>query len=160
MLILVYLCKWGPCAAMLIAVPVSVHSLCNYDWTALTVTTWTNVFRDQKRPDSSSWVMTFHPPVCPANERGFMSSAACRRPTGSLLSSTSGEKKKEKQTFFLSVVWEWTKWISLFHHRRENASSVFALMWLIQWKFDMINSSVMMSWRWPQKLHTSRARAL
>lgn len=85
---------------MLITAPVTVYSLCNYDWMTLTVTTWTNVSRDQRRPDSSSWVMTFHPPVCPLNERGFMSSAACRRPTGSLLSSTSGGKKRKSKPFF------------------------------------------------------------
>lgn len=99
-LILVKPCKWGPFAAMLITAPVSVHSLCNYDWTTLLVTTWTNVFRDQRRLDSSSWVMTFHPPVCPANERGFMSSAACRRPMGSLLLSTDGKKKRKSKPFF------------------------------------------------------------
>lgn len=136
-----------------------IRSHSNYEGMTLMVTTWTNVFRDQRQPDSSNWVMTSHP-----QSVLLMNEALCHLlhadDRWAVYRLRVEKKRKTKPFFFALLVWEQTKWISLFHHQRENASSVFALMWLIQWNFDMINSSVMMSWRWPQKLHTSRGRAL
>lgn len=168
--LLVYLCKWGPCSRrcnksttvyMMSFDTIRSHS--NYEGMTLLVTTWTNVFRDQRQPDSSNWVMASHPPSLLLMNEGLCRLLhaddrwpVCYRPP------VERKKKEENETVFFCILlaWEQTKWISVFRHQRENASSVFALMWLIQWNFDMINSSVMMSWRWPQKLHTSRARAL
>lgn len=111
--LLVYLCKWGPCSRrcnksttvyMMSFDTIRSHS--NYEGMTLLVTTWTNVFRDQRQPDSSNWVMASHPPSLLLMNEGLCRLLhaddrwpVCYRPP------VERKKKEENETVFFVSSW-------------------------------------------------------
>lgn len=106
--LLVYLHKWGPCSRrcnksttvyMMSFDTIRSHS--NYEGMTLLVTTWTNVFRDQRQPDSSNWVMTSHPPSLLLMNEGLcrLLHADHRRPVCYPPRVERKKKKEENETF-------------------------------------------------------------